>query len=433
VPAGAPAAKQTAAKQAAPAARQGAPAVARQAAPAKQVAPKQPAVAAVAAEAAPETSDGDPFADLFGAAQAEYEMAPPPTPATASKPPIARTAPVTAAAGAGGGGKPTSPLLAYGGGRGVAKAAPDDATKAAVVTDLYIPIALLIVGLVAYLFDAHLLGAQSAVEASIFVFIMSLLNVLLVFGALMVGVKVIGLGLGPIGPALLKIAAIAVLPAALGDLIRWYSGIGLVAWGATLLMYYALLNWLFDMDGTEIYIVTSIMWVVQFALGILIIGLLVTGIGFSAVGSRSGGAAMTGTFSGATSADDVPDDVSMSAAELDKWCESQISSNAAFEAHEWLNPKNTQNQGLGWSQSEIRELADKFVIAGVKKTWCAAIEKGEEGDMLCTRLIVELPTDPAARQRCLDIRDFAEKREKDSKDNGGKYLTVMIHIIKPHH
>jgi hypothetical protein len=413
-------------KQAAPVAKQAAPVAAKQVAPAKQATTKQAAATAVAAKAEAAPDSGDPFGDLFAAADAEYEMAPPPTPAPASKPPIARTAPVAAGAVAGGGEKPTSPMLAYGRGRGVAKAAPDDATKAAVVSDLYIPIALLIVGLVAYLFDAHLLGAQNAVEASIFVFIMCLLNVLLVFGALMVGVKVIGLGLGPIGPALLKIAAIAVLPAALGDLIRWYSGIGLVAWGATLLMYYALLNWLFDMDGTEIYIVTSIMWVVQFALGILIIGLLMTGIGFAAVSSRSGGAAMSGTFSGATQADDVTDDAKMSPSELDKHCENLITTNKAFESHEWLNPKFPNHQGLGYSQSEVRRLADDFVKAGAKKTWVAEIEDGEEGDVLCTRMLVEMPDDPKKRGGCLYVRDLFEGR--DSKDTNGKYITVMIHV-----
>jgi hypothetical protein len=411
----------------------GAPAAARQPGVAKQpaAAAKQSAALAAApptAQPAAVSSGGDEFSNLFAEAEAEYAVAPEPPPSPKSKPPIARPA----AAAAGGG--PVSPMLAYA--RTVSKPPPDDATKAAMVSDLYIPIALVIVGLVAYMFDAHLRGAHNAVEASIFVFVSCFLNLLLVFGALLAGVKLIGIGLGPLGPALLKVTAVAILPAAVGELIQWYSGIGFVAWGITLVMYYVMLYYLFDMDGGEIRIVTGIMWAVQFLLGMFILGALMSGVGFSA-GSGSGSfkpraSVSKSMFSGAQEADDVPDDAQMSPGELDKWCEVEINKKAAFEAHEWLDPKFTSHQGLGWSKSEVRELTDKFVVGGARKIWCAAIENGEQGDVLCTRLIVEMPDDPAKRGRCLDIRDFAEKREEPSKDGNGKFITVMIHIIKPH-
>jgi hypothetical protein len=68
VPAAVPAATSGAAKQSAPA-------------PAKKAAPaKQPAAAAAAAAPAAASSGGADFADLFGSAQADYEMAPPLTP-----------------------------------------------------------------------------------------------------------------------------------------------------------------------------------------------------------------------------------------------------------------------------------------------------------------------------------------------------------------
>jgi hypothetical protein len=382
---------------------------------------RQP-VAAASAPAPPSSNSGgdDDFSKLFSDAEAEYEMAPPPLPSPKAKPPIAHTAPAAASAGGS-----TSPMLGYA--RAAVRPQVDDATRAAVVSDLYIPIALLIVGLVAYLFDAHLQGAKSAVEASLFVFVVCLLNVLLVFAALMVGVKVIGLALGPIGPALLKIAAVAVLPAAAGDLIHWYSGIGLVAWGMTLVMYYVLLYWLFDMDGSEIYIVTSIMWVVQFILGMFIFGLLMSGMGFTAGGGGSRGQAVaTSILSGGGTAQEAPDDDKMSPAELDKRCADAIANNTAFESHEWLNPKYTNHHGLGYSQSEVRALADQFALAGAKKTYTAEIEKAD-GDELCTRLIVEMPDDPKKRANCLGVRDFFEGRE-DSRDGGGKYINVMVKL-----
>src|SRR5205807_1947255 len=117
-----------------------------------------------------------------------------------------------------------------------------------------------------------------------FVFIICLINVFLVFAALMVGVKLIGLGLGPIGPALIKIAAVAVLPGALGDLIHYYTNVGLLASGMTLVMYYGLLHWLFDLDGSEIYIVAGIMWFIRFLLSMFILGMIVSGMGGTVLG-----------------------------------------------------------------------------------------------------------------------------------------------------
>ncbi len=390
----------------------------RQTAMATAPAPNAPAAAAVS------SGGGDDFSQLFGEAESEYAMAPEPPPSAKQKPPIARMAVATATGGAG----PTSPLLGYA--RAVSKPPADDATKAAVITDLYVPIAMIIVGLVAYLFDARLRGAHSPLEASLFVFVSCALNLALVFGTLMVGVKVIGLGLGAVGPALLKIAAVGILPAAVGDLILWYTGISLPAWGVTLIMYYLLLYYLFDMDGGEIRLVTGIMWAVQFLLGMFVLGALMSGIGFSVAGKTMGPGGAHSLLSGPSEAGFVPDDEKMSPAEIDKFCDDAIADKSATEAHEWLHPNTPSHVGLGWSQSKMRELADRFVIRGAKKVWTSGVEK-DNGDERCTRLIVELPQDPNKRNGCLSVRDNWEDRETGSTDSGQKYITVMIHENKP--
>jgi hypothetical protein len=389
------------------------------------------AVAAASAPAAPpppDASGGEDFEDLFGSAQAAYEMAPPLTPPSQSKPPVARTAP----ASSGGGGGPTSPLLGYAGAAPRSAQKQQDA-KAAAVSELYIPIAMIIVGLVAYLFDAHQRGAKDAVTASVYVFISCGLNLVLVLAAVMIGVKTIGLGLGAMGPALLKIAAVAILPGALGDIIYWYVGLRIVSALITLFMYYGLLMWLFDMDAGEVRIVTGMMFAVRWVLSIFVVGAILAGVGFNGttIGGRPIGGASKSMYSGDESADDVPDDVNMSASELDKFCEDAIAKTTeTFEAHEWLVPKYPDHEGLGYSQSQLRKVVDDLQVAGAKKVWVASIEKGERGAELCTRLIVEMPADPGKRGDCLYVRDRFESREEPSKDTGGKYITVMVHVVK---
>ena len=108
--------------------------------------------------------------------------------------------------------------------------ASDEATKNAQITDYYAPIALIAAGLITYFFDARLFGIHNLIFAFFFVVIKAVINLVLVFTGLMIGVKLIDLGLGRIGPAMLKIAAVALLPGALGDIIGYYT-MGWVPWG----------------------------------------------------------------------------------------------------------------------------------------------------------------------------------------------------------
>lgn len=394
-------------------------------------APDRPARQSAAASTAPAKAataavdGGDDFSKLFAEAEAEYEMAPEPTPAPTKKPPIARPAAAAAAGNAAAAG-PTSPMLGYA--RAAVKAPVDDATKASIVTDLYVPIAMIITGLVLYLYYASLHPGTGAAQAAAFVLVSVGLNIALVFVALLIGVKVINLGLGPLHTALLKIAAVAILPVAVTNLIQWYTGLGFFGYGITLILYYILLFYLFDMDGGEINIVTGIMWAIQFVLGFFIMGALMTGVGMSS-GKRPGPSVASSLLSGPSDADMIPDDATMSGTEIDKASQDAIDSKKAFEAHEWLSVNSPNHNGLGVPQSRLRKLADDFVIDGCKSVYCSAIDH-EGSDQLCTRLIVEMPTDPAKRSAILWTRDQFEGREERSKDTGGKYITVLINETK---
>ena len=129
---------------------------------------------------------------------------------------------------------------------------------------------------------------------TVFVAITCTINLVLIFTALLFAVKLLDLGLGNIGPAMLKIAAVALLPAAIGDMIRYYT-FAFVAWPMTLLMYYALLYYLFQMDGGEVRIVVAIIWLIQTWLGFLILGLLFGSMGLGLRGSAHGGSVPLGS------------------------------------------------------------------------------------------------------------------------------------------
>ena len=125
----------------------------------------------------------------------------------------------------------------------------------------------------------------------------------------------------------------------------------------------------------------------------------------------------------------MPDDATMSPKEIDKFAETSIAEKKAFDYHDWLSANYRNHNGLGVTQSRLRELSDDFTVAGGKSVWCAAIDH-QDDDLLCTRLIVEMPDDPAKRAHVLRVRDHFEAREDPSKDGGGKYITVLVNESK---
>ena len=83
--------------------------------------------------------------------------------------------------------------------------------------------------------------------------------------AAFVAARVLGTSFGELGPAILKFAAIYVTPSALAELAGSFAGDGywIVAIPVSLVLYYSLLVWLFDLDQFEAWVYTVIAWMIN--------------------------------------------------------------------------------------------------------------------------------------------------------------------------
>lgn len=147
--------------------------------------------------------------------------------------------------------------------------------------EMILPAALIALGLLLTFFEARLVIGQWSVLAIVFYAVFTtIINLALIFTALMITSKLLDLGLGELGPAVLKICAVAILPAAVSGIIdaglRPHAGFfaGFVAWTVALLLYFFLLWLHFDMDFQEMAICTTLIWVIRTWVGMAIFMLL---------------------------------------------------------------------------------------------------------------------------------------------------------------
>ena len=396
-----------------------------------------PSTKPVSAKAAPAAAKPVPVAAGAGPADiddieqmlsqaAEYDVkdepAPPPKPAarvTTAQTVMPAGGVAVAAAATG----PGSPLLGYA--RTIRKPV-DEGTQGAVVTDFYVPLVLIALGLLVYYFDARLYGIRSIPVAGIFIVFKTVINLALVFIALLIGVQLIDLGLGPIGPALLKIAAVALLPAALSDIIGYYT-MGLVPWIFSALMYGILLYVLFEMEYSEIAISTGIIWFVQTWVGMLLVGLLLGVIGAAHSSSPSKGASAIGSsfFGPSPSAQTEEPEFDPTPEGQDKRAEYWIENKKAVDAREWLKPEH-DHAGVRFTTDTMLQWTEKFYAAGAKKVWAADFyELGKR--QAAHYLLVEMPTDKAARAAVLKLIPEMDKTpDFQEPDDGARYLYVSM-------
>lgn len=319
---------------------------------------------------------------------------------------------------------PVSPLLAY---ASSIRKPVDPATAASKITDIYVPLALLALGLVAYIWDAHLWGITNPAVMAGFILVKSIINLVLVFIALLIATKLIDLGLGPIGPALLKIAAVALLPGAVGDIIAIYT-MGMVAWGITIVMYWGLLYYLFDMDAGEFVMVTGILWVVQTWISTLLVILILSSMGVSrpSLLPNPRSAAGGGLFGPPAQPADPAEQFDLTPEGRDKYAQYMIDNGDAVEAREWLKPEHTNHATIRFSLDTQREWTDKFYAAGARKVWCADFYKLGVQEA-AHQLLIEFPDDPKSRAAILQRVAEMERHPKfPDPDPGSKYFHIYL-------
>jgi hypothetical protein len=144
------------------------------------------------------------------------------------------------------------------------------APEAAPAKDYKIPAILLVIGILLYLLWAAFTGGAHA-AAGMLIDIPVTLAFKLVIGtvACLLTSKIMGTAFGYVGSALLKLAAVFIFPGAVTLFIPW------IGWLVALLLYWGLLEWLFELDALESIVFVIVIWVTSAVAMLLVTAILV--------------------------------------------------------------------------------------------------------------------------------------------------------------
>ncbi len=151
--------------------------------------------------------------------------------------------------------------------------------------DLYVPGALVVIGLIAVLLEAfNSATIGGAVNWTILAVNLGsvLLSLPLMVASLFISARLFDLSFGPILTALLKLCAVLLAPGAVADVVAWLLGGGLMGaflgYFVAFCCYWALLAKLFDIDAADawkvILVITATRWIGTAALGLLLLWML---------------------------------------------------------------------------------------------------------------------------------------------------------------
>ena len=191
----------------------------------------------------------------------------------------------------------------------VGKYGEEDLTRPDPRRDLHVPVALLVIGFVITIIDfGYSMHPGVAVAAGVLITGIKLFfGMILMLGAALLAARFAGVNFGPIGPALLKLAGLCLAPSALGDLTTTLLGgdmaVAQIGWVVRVVLYWALVSYLFRLDGGQTAIVVGTITVVKLIAFVFIGSLLALAFGsFIPDASDFGGAA--GDDSALTSLDE---------------------------------------------------------------------------------------------------------------------------------
>lgn len=412
-------------------------------APARAVAAGAPRKPAVAAPQPASVSAEDEFERMMSAS---YDVADdaPPVEAPAPKK-VAPAGAALVAAVPGGVKRSGPPQLGYASKGQYNKAAAD--AKQAAIHEIYIPVGLILAAIIVYYLNAYLLGLNPLVGLA-YILVSAGVRLVLVFLGLMIGVQMIDLGLGAAGPAMLKIAAVALLPGALSDLMSIYT-YWVLPWVLSIGMYVGLLYYLFDMDGQEIGIVTGIISVIGRVAFYIVIAVFIKTNTAPSQAVTIGLVGAPPQPQGPVDPETIPDTATPAprnapppppghqetpkekaqriarerVEKADHDLETEIKSDKAFDAREWLKPEFDMHSGTKDGSNALLEWVEKLYAAGAKHVWVSDIQHAGRYEM-AQDFIVEMPDEPDAREAVLGV--MGDLNFHFPRDRTNRYFKVLI-------
>jgi hypothetical protein len=301
--------------------------------------------------------------------------------------------------------------------------------------DLYLPIILFLGGVVLTYLEAHFaLRIRSTGFAVGYTAVVTIIDLVLVFAGIMFATKLLDLGLGPIGPAILKIAAIAVLPGAVAHLISYSIAIGgdYIGWFVSLVLICSMFMGLLQLDFHETMICSTIIWLVRTWVGYAIAMAILSGFGLSiAAMAPIGGGGGSGPSTPAP-----PKPRAVTAQQLDAAAVAALGSKSAMEAKQWIVAGTDEKPHAIPIVDSVGqpEYVQRLYDMGAVKVTVTRTGKDKHSESIDARqIVIALPKDPAAREKLFDAghrlaRSFGFEF---FNDKGQKYLLLDYDVQGP--
>jgi hypothetical protein len=111
------------------------------------------------------------------------------------------------------------------------------------------------------------------------------------------------------------------------------------------------------------------------------------------------------------------------AVQTDRDAEKSLSEPGSFEARAWLAQPHHSTFKVSHDLAE--QTVDDFYSAGATNVWVAGVENIDISQV-AAEIIVQIPTDPAARGRVFDVMREVDKNsdEEPTKDLGQMYFVI---------
>lgn len=312
------------------------------------------------------------------------------------------------------------------------------------VRDVYVPIALIIGSFVAYF--TYLFMSGEATNGSSIVFygvtmavLFAVKTVFMIGGAFIVA-SLASVSFGPFSTAILKLAAVAVTPDIAGELID-ATGIPMLGWGVSLMLYWILVAQLFNMGADEAWMVVLLFGVLRWILNMLI-ALVILGAIFGGNGGGPLGSAAATAMGGAGAGGAVTP--SQEAADFDRKVKDWKETESLIEAREYITSKGRMSGAL--------PTVDALYAAGAKNVWFAVSKdingktepfalvgewpKGQEKrDALVKKMNEHAKATAAAAEKAKPPEEkTAEDKEADEsesdedviEDDGGRFFEAPV-------
>lgn len=300
--------------------------------------------------------------------------------------------------------------------------------------DLYLPLGLFLLGIaLTFIEGRYGRGLVDVTTCLFFTAFVTTINLVLSIAGILLVVKMLDLGLGPIGPAMVKIAAVATLPGAVSGMLYHQLGFSgfFIIWVINLVLIYAMFMGLLGLDFQETGICTCIIWVMRTWVGYALTFALLGAFGMSLPGGSSSSSAMNAALSGPSTTSlksPTPPKPKMTPAQLDAVCTGILAQSKPIELHDWAKQKPPEKLNLSFyrfGDYPFERAIDGVYSMGPPSILVTrSVKKGY--DWVPTQLIFMMPKSKSQREMIVDwARSYCKEFGGISMiDNGQQYLLV---------